>query len=136
MRLQDSKIVTFLNKVYFYFELGKGLPAKVTNILPEIQATLFIMLFMFGIDIKANRVVLGIWGVCIILGLILLGIWRSKSGLYTSELHVSTNINPIAKIQYEAAKIIVEEYNEKQARKKNKRNISRQQNLLVPQDRK
>lgn len=106
MKIVDSKLVQYLYKIKVYFDLGISQISWFTGKLPEIMGMLYI-LEKFHITIDSKYIIY--YGIIAFVSVTVFGYFMKRSGLWIRERKVSTNIDPIQKEIYEAAKKINQE---------------------------
>lgn len=106
-RITESKTVAWLYRQDVYNKYGRNIVGRVTSVLPEIGAVVVILNLLFGIDTEENKVLLSISFVVFMVLLNVSGYVYWKLGLLKSERSAHTNLDPIEKDKWEAAKIIL-----------------------------
>ena len=102
-KIVNNKIIQTMYKGKFYLDLGMAQISFVTSKLPEIMAAVYLT-EKAGITI--GNTTLWFFALCLFSGLIMFGWFWSKSGLYSTEIYVQADKNPMSKEILEAARII------------------------------
>ncbi len=109
-KIHNNKIINILYKCHFYFTLGKGQIAKVTDMFTEISAGIIILTLVGGIDLTQYKTFLGIALLVFIIGLTILGWFFKNSGLWDVEVKVNATKNIVEYEIYTAALRINKKY--------------------------
>ena len=105
-KIYKNPVINVLYRCYFYFTLGKGQFAKITDIFPEISAVVIFATLVFGIDLTKYKTFVGIGFFVLIIGLTCLGYFFKNSGLWDVEIEVNATKNIVENEKYQAAKRI------------------------------
>ena len=105
-KVWKNPLINLVYKGYFYFTLGKGQFAKVTDIFPEISAVVIFATLVFGVDLTQYKAFIGIAFIVLLVGLTMLGWFFKNSGLWEVEIEVANAKNHIEFEIYKAAKRI------------------------------
>jgi len=104
-KILNSKLLKSLYGQYTDFNHGRGLLGKFTSLSNEINTVLILILGWDTFKDKFDSLLL--IGVCGLIGVYLLGKVYRRSNLLEVEQVADVERNPVQKVQYDAANIII-----------------------------
>jgi hypothetical protein len=104
-KIVSNPIIGFLYKGMGYSDRGRGIASKFYGPLPELMIVIGFMKFILNINFTIPE--LCIWILDVYVFFILMGYAYTILGFWKKERKVQTNMDPIQKVIYEAAQIII-----------------------------
>lgn len=101
----SNPVIGLLYKSIGYSDRGRGIASKFYGPLPELMIVIGFMKFILNINFTIPE--LCIWILNVYVSFIIMGYAYTIFGFWKKERKVQTNMDPIQKVIYESAQIII-----------------------------